>query len=467
MKITMNHFFNVNYTALALPALLAVALRPDAAVLTVICVWVASLLSFRVYSRQSWATKAGRAVMIAAATLLGCGVVINQWYFTAAAGGTDAAPVLMNTDALDYWTRATGNFFFWFNDTHSGYPLLLRGIMLLHQGIAIPLAINMLATLLTIIIAGAIARRTLAPRFTHAATAAMVITAANCYFLVCGTLLLKDAFLNLLIPASALCMLRIRQTERPALRDILPLIGIFLAMALLRMPMVAMMCVGVVLLTRLDRPHIIASGVLLGVAASVLAILPIERALDTTVTTTNVGHTIELATGKVTAYSGTAEMQERKKPMRNLIGNFSHFSLAKRLLYLPAFCLLQFLIPYPWNYARDIIFGPTSAYAHFAYPGYIAGIVLGYYALWLMWRRRLQPVNLLLLWGALCYCAVALIWAGTVSRYVLPFIPLAAPAVAETLLGCTRRRSFWIWTGCCSALMAVGLLICHHLQTSA
>lgn len=465
MKITMNRFFNMQTAALALPALLAVLLRPDAAVLLVGCIWLAVFVALRAYDSQSWADRPGRCVLLTAAALLGCGLVLNQWYFTTAAGATDSCPLLINNDARHYWQRATGPFLFWFNDTHSGYPLLLRGIFVLRPTLTIPLALNMLATLLTIVLAGGIARRVLPATLKHAATVAMIVTAANCYFLVCGTLLLKDALLNLIIAATALTLLRMRQAERPARRDLLALAGLFLSMGLLRLPMVPMMCIGVIALVRFDRRHLLTALGFLVFGAALVSTTKIEAALDSSVTRDYGSYVAHFTNGGTSVEDHDAEIAERQQPLRRMIGDVCEFSLAKRIAYLPVFCLLQFLIPFPWNYARDTIFGPTSAYAHVAYPGYLAGIILGYYVLWLLWRDRLNAVNRLLLWGAACYCCIALIWGGTVSRYALSFIPLAAPAVTYTLLSCWRRRSLWIWTACCAVVMTAGLLICHHLQT--
>lgn len=453
MKITMNRFFNMQTAAFGLPMVLAVLLRPDCAMLLVVCIWAVVFAALRIYDRLSWADRAGRCVLLTAAALLGCGVVLNQWYFTTYAGATDCCPVLQNHDADDYWTRAVGPLQFGLNDTHAGYPLLLRCLFVLRPTLTIPLALNMLATLLTVILAGGITRRVVPTTLKHAPTAAMIVTAANCYFMVCGTLLLKDALLNLIIAATALLLLRMRQADRPERRDVLALVGLFLFMGLLRLPMVAMMCVGVVALVRLKRSHLYTAVGLLILGGAIWGATKVEAALDASVTR-NIGNHIH-----------GAEIAERQQPLRMLIGDFKSFGLLKRICFLPLFCLLQFLIPFPWNYGRDIIFGPTSAYAHVAYPGYLAGIILGYYVLWLLWPRRLHNLNRLLLWGAVCYCGIALMWSGTVSRYALAFIPLAAPAVAYTLLTCWRRCSLWVWTAVCAVLMTVGLLICHHLQT--
>ncbi|MDE6332695.1 MAG: hypothetical protein K2L80_08840, partial [Muribaculaceae bacterium] len=102
-------------------------------------------------------------------------------------------------------------------------------------------------------------------------------------------------------------------------------------------------------------------------------------------------------------------------------------------------------------------------YAHISFPGYLAGIILGYYILFQA-KKGPAPVNRLLAWGGLLYAAVAFNWSGSVSRYCLMFIPLAAPAISFCILTAWRRRSLYIWTSVCAIILAVGLLICYRLS---
>ena len=52
------------------------------------------------------ASRLGAYVLLGAATILSIGIVVNVNYFTIGCGGTDAAPVLYNSDAWRTWNDA-------------------------------------------------------------------------------------------------------------------------------------------------------------------------------------------------------------------------------------------------------------------------------------------------------------------------------------------------------------------------
>lgn len=115
------------------------------------------------------------------------------------------------------------------------------------------------------------------------------------------------------------------------------------------------------------------------------------------------------------------------------------------LLRLPVSVALQFITPLPWAFGRDVVFGPSAAYAHVSYPWYALGGLILYC---LLFRLRSLPRRMagLLLYGTVLYLITALMTGGTISRYTLPWLPALVPAAAWVWNeGCVRLRSFRIW----------------------
>lgn len=463
MKVAMKQKLMVQITAFAIPALLTALLRPDSPLLTLAGVWLAWLSALTVSDRVARLGAGARTVLNAAALLMACGIVVNQWYFTVHSGGTDCAPVLLNDDAFDYWVRMSGRGWYIENASHAGYPLMVRRLCFGSPSLAVALSLNMLGCLLTLVCTGALARL-LYGDGTGAANRvtvwlSMAVVAANCYWLSCGTLLLRDSWICLATACIIYQLARMCLRGNYTVNDMVGFGLLLFALGILRSQMLMLMLPGTLVL-----PLLIGRRYRRALLLSVLTVA-VAFATDQLAAWLHAGQGSFVSTAQLTGPDWTVEPARRQMPLSSIAGHLPSMPLVVRLLWLPVFALVQFLIPFPWNFGRDIVFGPTSAYAHIAYPGYLAGIVLGYYVFWLMRRRGLSPPNLLLFWGALCYCAVAVAFSGTVSRYALPFLPLSAPVIARTLVECGRRRSLWIWTGACSTLMCAGLLVCHHLQT--
>ncbi len=66
------------------------------------------------------------------------------------------------------------------------------------------------------------------------------------------------------------------------------------------------------------------------------------------------------------------------------------------------------------------------------------------------------------LWGVAMWLVPCYLFAGTVSRYALPMLPMLAPAVACTLSTSITKRSFMVWSLTFLALIAAALLFINH-----
>ena len=113
---------------------------------------------------------------------------------------------------------------------------------------------------------------------------------------------------------------------------------------------------------------------------------------------------------------------------------------------------------------RDIDFGISLVYAHIAYPWYLFGGTAIYYTFFDL-RRSPALMRAIFLWGVIIWLIPCWSFGGTISRYGLMAVPLLAPAVSLTLTRSLRRRSFIIFSSLFILLVAITLLVCHHLQS--
>lgn len=156
---------------------------------------------------------------------------------------------------------------------------------------------------------------------------------------------------------------------------------------------------------------------------------------------------------------------QQQRAFYAIVGNYHSFPFWKKLLYLPITLVVQMFIPFPWNYERDIAFGYTEAYAHFAYPWYLfAGMVI-YYVIYLL-RQATPRMRMFTLWALFCWAVPCVLFGGTVSRYGLPAVILMAPCVAEVLTNHLRDKRFIRFSACYIAVLAIALPICYILQNS-
>ena len=464
------HIASRKFIAFAIAAVAVAAiclwLLPGAPVLSLCGFAAITALVLAVYSRCAGASRAGAYILLAAALALSIGIIANVHYYTVLSGGTDQSPVLHNSDALRAWNDAMARLGIGTEavpSTYGMYGSVVATVMAVTgPGITAALMISMAATLVSILCTGVTAWRITRQRRT--AATAMACCAAVCYFLASGTLLLKDAWVFAAFAIAATAFASAHE-GRPA-RLLIPA-AISAAMLVLARPnMLPAIAIGTVLCIAPSAPSaarrrawaytaiIVAWCAALWLLAHAYEITPEASGVI------NIGqqnHWVRYDAPNQMAYY-------------SIIGDYASLQPWQKTMLIPVSAGIQYLIPFPWNWGRDIIFGPTSAYAHIAYPGYLFGIIIVYY----LWRGRRETATslpaassraLLLMsaWGIVCWLVPCYLFGGTISRYGLMSVPLLAPAVAVTLCNADRRRLLRRAAWCCAALALV-LATCYILQ---
>lgn len=389
-------------------------------------------------------------IVVGVLALLSAGLVLNVWYFTTNAGGSIWAPVFVNDDALAAWTRMqevlAGSDVSAVHSTRWGYGFFLALLSWPGPGDVVSLLLfNVFFVLITIIFTGGIALRLAgdnAPR--HLAPAAMVMMSAICYFVASGVILIKDACVCALM-ATALYSLA-GLWKRFSAVDTVLLAAAVLTAAVVRPNILLLLAAGlVVFIPGMARRSLWAAGT----AVAVLAVLFI------------VNRTLGTASMDIAGPGGGSDWlnmrQERLRSYTAVMGDYEALSQAGRLLRLPVSLALQYITPLPWDFGRDVVFGPSSAWSHVSYPWYaVGGVVL--YSLFFMLRRLPGGMARMLCYGVGLYAVTAFMTGGTISRYTLPWLPALIPAAAWAWTSaCYRCRSFRIWYGCYAVLMVLAL----------
>lgn len=414
-----------------------------------------------VYTRWcGGATRTGAYVLLVVSALLAVGIIANVHYYTVVSGGTDAAPVLRNTDALRNWNDAVSILGVGVGEsaasTFGMYSAVISAVLSV-TGVSITaaLTLSMAMTLMSVICVGVTAWRLTADRRVSALS--MASCAAVCYFLASGTLLIKDAWV---IAAFALAATGLASaTKGDSRRMIVPLIVSAVMLLLSRPNMLGAIIVGVVICVSAARIGERRHRIYLSAAVVVIVCATLWYIAGYCEITPEAKGVIGLGQqNHWVRYDAPNQMA-----YYNIIGDYSSLAAWQKVLLMPVSAAVQYLIPFPWNWCRDVVFGPTSLYAHIAYPGYLFGIIVLYYLLRHRRRQPDRPLLLLTFWGVLCWLIPCYLFGGTISRYGLVAVPLLSPAVAIVIA--RPNKELYRWTGWCAALLVVVLIICYILQT--
>lgn len=413
------------------------------------------------------ASRLGAYVLLGAATILSIGIVVNVNYFTIGCGGTDAAPVLYNSDAWRTWNDALyrlGAGGEAIPPTYGMYGGIVAAVMSV-TGISITagLMVSMAAILLSIICSGIIAWRLTANRRTAAVS--MACAAAVCYFMTSGTLLIKDAWV-----CASFAMVGVgfaSSGDRSMLRIIVP-VYIGAAMLLLVRPnMLLAIAIGTVMCilpAAVDAEGRRRAWTYIGLCAGFCILL------------WGVGNIARITPDAdgIIGMSISNEWIRYDAPNQlayyNFIGDYATLPVYFKVLLMPVTAAVQFLIPFPWNWGRDILYGPTSFYAHISYPWYLF-VLMAFYFLFYSRQEyrlsmpyfRLKTMTRLVLWSIVCWLIPCYLFGGTISRYGLMAVPLVAPAVAMAVLGPKYSLRSWIsWAG----IALVVVLVASYIMQS-
>lgn len=436
--------------------------------IAMIGVWGIVALTYRGTSARNIT---GWWTLLVTTTLLAAGVIANIHYFTVAAGGTTACPVLENPDARRAFLDALHH-----AGIEGGQPEPYSGrgfglmISLLWKitGVTIvsPLILNMLMILLSIIISGVVTSRLLHDSGTTRkgiiSSIAMIMTASVCYYLNSGTLLLKEAGTCLAFSLIALALTSaIHDKGRQDRIRLFVLYTAGLAMlCLIRHTHIMFAVAGaLVLIPWKDRQRVWQMIPLLLIPLLIWGAMEFILHSGTMTKTSNIidGDPI---------HSAYFYDNGQHRFYNNLIGDYLYYPAWKRILLLPVSAITQFLVPFPWNFSRDMIFGYTLAYAHISYPWYIVGgLVLFFIAT--AWRTAPSGLYRFTVTGAIMWLIPAYLVAGSVSRYALPILPMLIPAAVYVITTCRHSRRFRLWGICYGIMLTFTLIACRYMQQSA
>lgn len=439
----------------ALGVLLMLIFVPGAPVvpsfLTFIILGAATIV---VYRRTSGSTTAGEYALAVATTLLAVGVTANVWYFTTACGGTDAHPVLQNPDAARNWDHAMSMLGYGGAippHSHGYYPMISALVMrVTGPSITAVLMLQMAYILIALVCASVLGYRLTGK--SRIATVSLIATMSVCYYMVTGTVFVKDSAV-----ICSLALTAVGITTCGARFRWVPLLSGILLLAVARTDFLWAIVMGIIIYmiaNRNIRPSMRDSilccmiCILMFLLGEYLNITPIFS---------------QVITGSTVAVYG---IPAQHQAYFNLIGDYASLPFPIKILLMPFTAAVQFLIPFPWNFSRDLVFGPSQIYAHIAYPWYLFGTIF-IYGVARMWHKVPAGMRALSAWAILCWLTPCITSGGTVSRYALPAITLMAPMVAYTLLRCYRMKSLYFWIAVVATLLTVALFISHRLQHAA
>lgn len=410
-------------------------------------------LGYWVYRRSDAYTTAGGITLMIAITAMMVGVIANINYFTAEFGCTDSAPYLQNPDAKRLWDNILAFYNGTWRDDTTVWSLYGAVISLTFipagPSITAALMISVVCGTATLILTALTAKRLTGDN--HISTVSMIAVACICYLMASATILVKDIWVVMCFATAAYGLCEWRRSS------FLWVLGAIAMLSLSRKNMILAITIGVAI-TAIPYPSGQRKSQLLKRSLLIVtAIAFILIAQNATITPTIAGQ-----------LAGSEDYVMTRNDARlaffDIVGAETNTDPLRKILFFPLLALTQFLIPLPWDFARDTIFGPTLAYAHFGYPWYLFGAVFLYYLAAAKRKAGDRRLLVLSLWGAIIWFIPVYVAMGTVSRYALCAVPLMAPAVGAVLVRCRRSRSLWIWLAVYAVIIAAGLLFVYNLQ---
>ena len=426
-----------------------------------------------IYQKYRHRNIAGWWTLLISTTALSIGIIANVHYFTTFSGGTTALPILNNPDAYRYYCDALA-----FSNlpggvpappSQRGYGLIISYIWnVTGTTIVAPLILNMILILLCIIISGITSERIINSQKKHSSpwisTCAMIMTASICYYITAGTVLLKEALLCFGIALCTLTLISILKNNYTHIskNDFFCFILGIIILATIRYTFILFVIVAIILSTNKNtfRKRIVAQLILLAIC---ICALFITSNYLSSINHNTFHKTAEIIDGNESTYFFFSSKYHYAYDQ--VFGDYFSYPTWKRILCLPISAITQFLIPFPWNFGRDTIYGYTLDYAHIAYPWYLIGGLILYF-LFGAWKNASSILKRITLIGIILWLIPAYLFAGTVSRYALPFIPLLIPAAVYVWDKYLCKKSLNAWGCIYCSLLIITLMICYYLQQS-
>ena len=455
-----------------LVVLLALVLMPGAHVITTLIAMVGvwGVVS-GVYQTTPWRNREGWWTLLIATTVLAVGIVANVHCFTELPGASTEVPNLLNPDSSRYYYDALhtmGHPAGIASDVKNhGYGLLISSLWQI-TGITIvaPLVLNMLVVLLSIVLCGGIAWRMLRGETTKSgrwiASCAMIMSASVSYFLNSGTLILKEAliiFAFSLIGFSMTSLVKMPTSRRRIVKMLLMFIVGIVIISFLRFNYLLMPIIGVVILMKWQRKHLIMSATMVGicvVAWGVTALLVFQSQSEMAQVSAKIVEGVGLE-------SSFFLYDPHHAVYNSVVDGYLEYPWWKKVVLLPMSASVQYLIPLPWGFGDDVQYGYTLAYAHFSFPWYLVGGLIVYYFISAM-RRSPDILRRVTAWAALMWLVPAYLFAGTVSRYALPLLPVLIPSAVYVVGTWKQHTSMRRWMWVYGVLLVVALVVAYFVQ---
>lgn len=452
--------------------LLALFIFPGADIsltlLAMVGVWCITSI---IYRHTPWHNHVGMWTLLIASTILAVGVIVNVHYFTIHSGGSTQLPILQNPDSFKFHYDAL------YSAGHSsgipadtknhGYGMLISWLWNI-TGITIvaPMVLNMLFVLISIILSGGITCKILQGKTQRSpkwcASCAIIMTSSVCYYLNSGTLLLKEAGLIFTFTLVTYCIISFRELPMSKLR-LAKLLGIFILgiilLTILRFNFLIMVIIGILMMTKWQQKNIILNCVL--IAICICCWLG-----ESSFIYTNYSRMPEV-TSQIIAGKGLDDSfffnNSDHLTYNSIIDGYLGYPWWLKTILLPLTATVQYLIPLPWGFCDDIHFGYTLAYAHISYSWYMIGGLILYFILF-KFRNSPKTLQRLTLWGVLMWLVPAYLFAGTVSRYALPLLPLIIPAAVYVTSKWHECKKMKLWILCYCSILVIGLIAGYIVQ---
>ena len=347
-----------------------------------------------------------------------------------------------------------------------GFPLVMLGLWkVLGLSVIWPQALNMMCTLVSVVLTGMMTRRLLAHRVKVSNEAllltGMVLTCLLQFYLMSGISILKEGiiFMSVSMAGFALASMATSDEERHRpWRDIVTFVTACALIAFIRTTFLYVLLLGVVVMA---LPHWRRDWL---VAVFYVVIIVVLMVVGNHFASYSFNRHAEIV-------GGGWNMQRiyfRNPIYGRLMGYYFLYSSWHKLALLPLTMSLQFFLPFPWftDYETPVL---LNVLCHASYGWYLIGGIVLFYLLFMSWRRD-GNMGAWPWWPFLYLVALAYIMAGTMSRYVLPVQMLLVPVAVYVLCRLYEghlRRQFAIYFMVFVVLVAVALLICLELQTSA
>ncbi|MBO7609570.1 MAG: hypothetical protein J6S96_05155 [Muribaculaceae bacterium] len=457
---------------LLLAALAAATLclfQPGDALAITAALAVAYLVPRIFYTSRSWCTRTGRIVFGLLSAMMVALAVLTIWNDTVSLNLPLSQPHLSSDDGIYYrWAR---HYFDGScpapNTAFIGFPLLMLATWkVFGMSIVWPLALNVMFTLVTVVVAAAITVRLLRERVKQSdrwlATLALCLTATLMFFISQGLRIQKEAIIYLAMSLLGYVLAgmngRTSHAQNRKWHDLALWTVSCAILALGRNTYLYFVALGLIIvgISYWQANARKAAWLMLIVIGAFIIGNVLAR------------YSVE---GHIDIVKGGYYMQKQylgsdvQQPYLDFVGKYFYYPVWQRLLLLPLTCAVQFIIPFPWLYGN---FEILSYFPRIAWGWYIIGGIALFYFFTMSWRRGMN-MGTWAWWPVSIYVIIAYVIAGTVSRYILPVEPMAVPiavyVIAKLREGVMCRTFKW-WAVIFVVVLVITLIVCYHIQLS-